>query len=254
MLDEYEIPLLIVYAHRPCPDYFEPFSASVGRTINCEGVFDIRYWIHKGNVHENMANSLKSVRNRRYVGYLDEDIQFLDKNWIWTLIQDLKDNPNLASVATAQVKDEAAKFDYELYLEHEGTNKHGKLELVKWYPAHACVTDMSRVPDVVPDTKIPGSKGMSDVDYCLQMRKAGFDVAIDSRVVVYHPHKLFEDSARKGLANPTIADEQEIFPQQVLYMWKKWGEMYKELTTGFNDQWLPRIRAAFEKEGIACPW
>lgn len=247
-----DIPELLVYAHREEPEYFGPCFESIARTT--PGTVRVLKFINKAGVHENMKLVL-DLSTSRYPVYVDEDVQFLDYGWLDVLIQDLKDNPTLGAVATAQVKEYEHKYDYEQWAENNPMeSRPNGLEVTKWFPAHVAVIDRARVPLVQADVNIPGIKGMSDLDFCLQIRKAGYDVGIDRRVVVYHPHKLSDENERLKLANPTLADEQLVFPQQVLYMWKKWGTMYSELVNGFNDQWLPRIRAAFEKDGTKCPW
>lgn len=235
-----------IYAHRFEPKYLIPLYESLKETAP---TIPVKLWIAPGNVHQNFSKIMDEAKKEFYI-VLDEDLVFLEAGWVDILIQDLIDNPKLGVVGTGQVKTEGKKFDYEMGL----LEKPVGLTLQKWFPAHVVACHRGRVGEIRPDLAIPGSKGMSDLDYCLQVRKAGWDIGLDDRVVVYHADKPFDDQSRLELQNPTLSQEAAFFPQQVLFMWKKWGEMYKELTLGFNEQWLPRIRQVFAEDGEPCPW
>lgn len=247
-----DIPELAIYAHRPHPEYFK---ASAGSMVSgLTKTTRVLVWISPGSVHENMARAWEAS-SARYFAFVDEDVEFLDQGWLDVLIADLEANPSMAAVATAQVKEEEHKFDYEMWAEnHPMETREAGLQVVKWAPAHVLLVDRSKVPNVTPDVNIPGVKGMSDLDFCLQIRAAGYEVGIDSRVVVYHPHKAFADIERLKLDNPTLGDEQQIFPQQALYMAKKWGTLYTELQPKMNPEWAARVKPLFDKEGLPFPW
>lgn len=247
-----EIPELAVYAHRVHEEYFRAVGGSILATagMTCR----VMLWVSPGSVHENMLRAWQAS-NARYFAFVDEDVEFLDQNWLSVLLNDLKGNPKLGAVATAQVKDEGAKFDYEMWAqEHPITEREFGLEQALWAPAHVLLVDRERVPNVAPDVQIPGVKGMSDLDFCLQVRAAGFAVGIDRRVVVYHPHKAFGEYDRLKLDNPTLEDEQIVFPKQALYMAKKWGKMYTDLQPKMNPEWAARVKPLFDAEGLEFPW
>lgn len=240
---------VVVFTHRHAPDYLGPLYESIGRQTPVDGV-RLQLALKPGSVHSNFARALDMCVTQRWV-VCDEDVVFLTPNWLEKLMQDLDDNPDIGVVGTAQVKTEEGRFDYEAGL----LVPEAKLERVKWMPGHVIAGDRMRTGTIRPDIKIPGVKGMSDVDYCLAIRNAGLEIAIDHSVVVYHPDKAFADSARREMANPTIGEEQEIFPKQVAFMLKKWGTMYQELCpTSWRADMLPKIREECAAIGVECPW
>lgn len=244
-----EIPEIAVFSHRFHKDYFSEFLRSFGATTR--GTYRVLMSVGPGRCLESFDRAL-SQTNARYVIVCDEDIQMLTDDWLSVLLNDLKENPKLAIVSCAQVKTDEEKFDVEMF--GVKVEKPG-VEVVKWCPCHLWLIDRAKIPDVWNDHNLMGIKGMHDVDYCLQVRAKGFEVGIDNRVIVYHPHKPFSDTYRHDLQNPTLSDELAIFPKQVAFMVKKWGKAYLECCPeSWNDQVLPAIRQECTAIGVTCPW
>ncbi|HYC63834.1 MAG TPA: hypothetical protein VEC14_03810, partial [Reyranellaceae bacterium] len=121
-----------------------------------------------------------------------------------------------------------------------------------WVPAYVMLFDRHKLPDLQADHQIPGKKGTTDVDLCLQIRKRGYVVGRHMGVYVYHPHKG-DDAQRRADLTATKAEEEEWFPQQVAYMKQKWGDAYMLALSEYfrrcqpnqkrgeiETQWLPK--------------
>lgn len=206
-----------IYTHRHSP-YLSKLLYSVGKTVT--ETVDIRLLIEPGNVHENMAAIASSVDTEFFV-WLDEDIQFLTDDWLSTLLSHFEDD-TIGMVSCTQVK---KKELIEPTL-RRSSGLRGLTE-VRWTPGHVYVIRTSLLRDgVLPDVKIPGVKGMSDLDLCLQVRDRNFKVVVDERVVVWHPWKPDTDSFRASEQQPSLQEEKDVFPKQRDYMLEKWGDDY----------------------------
>jgi len=165
------------------------------------------------------------LRSRsRYTVFLDEDVEILDNDWLDIAICDLKSVSDLGVVGCREIKDE---FERALYRHSRNVllaTLTEPLAFATWVPAYVMVFDRSRCAALAADENIPGAKGMTDVDMCLQIRTHGLRVGIDHRVCVYHPHKRPQDRGGNGV--PTKAEELAWFDAQRAYMTEKWGDMY----------------------------
>jgi hypothetical protein len=155
---------------------------------------------------------------------MDEDIVLLHDDWFERLEEDLLDDPKLAIVGCAEIKEPTDDWPIP------------SLRRVPWIAAYLIAVDRKKLPWASYDENMPGLLGMTDVDLCLQARNAGYDVGCDTGVVVLH-QKLPE------LKDPEIHDHRSTFRQnemklQFAYMYEKWGEerFKKFWTTGvFNE-------------------
>lgn len=248
-----EIPTLAIYTHRHHPEFLATCLGSIGRTVrqSCNTLL----WLQPASVHKNMADALDAAGDARYFAWVDEDIEFLDVDWLPELLRNLQENPRLGGVSIEQVKDFDLKCQYEQFAESNPlSTRESNLAVVPWLPAHLLLIDRSRVKKARPDVNVPGTKGMSDLDLCLQIRLLdGLDVAINRNVVCYHPHKPADDSWRRAEKNPTWSEEQVIYPQQVAYMVEKWGSDFVSMFTGFNEFMYQRVREEFDRLGLEWP-
>lgn len=215
-----DIPDIAIWTHRWTP-LLPRCAESV--VAHARGNYNLVIVCEPGTCHQNMNRVLLRSRSR-YTVFLDEDVEILDNGWLDVLLSDLHDAPDLGVVGCREIKDE---FERALY----GHTRNVFLATLKepvafvtWVPAYVMVFDRSRCASLSFDEAIPGAKGMTDVDACLQIRKHGLRVGIDNRVCVYHPHKRPQDRGVNGV--PTKAEELAWFEKQRAYMTEKWGAMY----------------------------
>lgn len=233
-----ETPELLVYTHRHS-DWLPKLMESLARTVTVP--YRVHTLIQPGSVHQNMQRVLEMApSDSRFVCWLDEDIQFLDKDWLQCLLEQFQD-PQVGMVGTAQVKTAEQLFDYEMF-EKRGTELPNTPIEVDWLPAHCIMLDRSRVKSLYADVNMPGIKGMSDVDICMQVRSQGLKIILDERVVVYHPWK-------PDVENPSA----DVFPEQVCYMLQKWGDLYGKISGPYVEPVQSRIVQMAEERGIVVP-
>ena len=213
-----DIPEVAIWTHRWSP-FIGKCAASVAR--HTRGSYSLLVVCEPGTCHENMNRVLARSRSR-YVVFLDEDVEILTHGWLDRLVRDLAQDERLGAVGCAEVKDGFARA---LYLNGARRAQGGLVERT-WIPAYVMAFDRVRYPLLRFDERIPGDKGMTDVDACLQLRRHGFKVACDRRVVVYHPHKTPAQRGKDGV--PTQEDELAWFSAQRAYMTEKWGSLYTD--------------------------
>ena len=176
-----------------------------------------------GNCHENM-NRVLARSHGRYLVFLDEDVEILDDDWLSLLVSDLVAYSDLGVVGCREAKDEFQRAFYRQDRAKALSEFPTGLSFTTWIPAFVMVFDRQRYPTLHFDENIPGDKGMTDVDACLQLRQHGLRVAVDNRLAVYHPSRLEADRGRNGV--PKKEDELAWFEKQRDYMAAKWGETY----------------------------
>lgn len=247
-----EIVDLAVYTHR-WSDYLPECLESIAKTTR--GNYNIIIVDQPGSVHENMLRAWNRG-SERFFCFIDEDVQFLAPGWLDALLEDFEKDDELGALGVGQFKEEAYAFDYQMAFP-EGKYVYELepiLQYKLWVPAHVLLVDRDkkRIEDCAPDLNIPGIKGMSDLDFCLQVTAARYKVAEDHRVVVLHPWKKQTEEWLENIQNPTVAEEQDVFPKQVAYMLKKWGKHYADLYNVWNSHWAALVRKELDKQGI--PW
>lgn len=244
-----EIPEIVCFSHRFHKDYFSTLLRSIAETVT--GTYRILMSVAPGRCLESQNRALRQSVGR-YIFICDEDIEFLDSGWMDILIRDLDENPRLAIVGAGQLKTEGERFDYT-----NGIWNPARVGLVvkPWQPCHLWAIDRAKIPDVCNDDSLPGVKGMHDAELCFQVRDLGFEIASDDRVVVYHPHKQMSDESRQDLQNPTLSEELDVYPRQILFMVKKWPQYYQEVAPKeFRPDVTAAIRKVFAQDGTPCPW
>lgn len=214
MMTEVEI---VIYTHRWSALQVEAITSIALRTMS-----NIKYSIivqqEPVSAHENMARAWKRV-SAPYVVYLDEDVQVLQPRWLESLVKVLKERKDIGVLGTEQTRsnlDLVPQLSDDLYVKKE-----------KWIPGHVMAFDRTKVPDLAFDTNIPGRCGMTDLDACLQVRKAGYLVSVLPQVVVYHPMRD-DDRTRKIEGRPLISEMKSWYLDQHIYMLSKWGDFYRD--------------------------
>ena len=234
-----------VYTHR-WSDHLPELLESIGDTVQ-ETNYNVITHIQPGSVHLNMKRVLQR-RISRYFAFLDEDIVFRQPGWLEALLEHFED-PEVGAVTCAQDKNSPWNIPEQDPRQH---SREENTDTLLWAPGHVVLVDFDRVSPV-PDEGIPGVKGMSDVDFCLQITAGGYKLNYDRRVCVYHPHKPEASLDRELDENPTIEEELEVFPKQVAYMVSKWGQHYSDLFAGFAGQFRETVREEFDRQGISWP-
>ncbi|MFH0962963.1 MAG: glycosyltransferase [Planctomycetota bacterium] len=211
-----DVPDIAVWTHRWSPLLVRCVESVARRT---RGSYNLIVVCEPGNCHRNMNRVLARSRSR-YLVFLDEDVEILDDSWLDRLLEDLRDHDGLGVVGCREIKDPFARA---LYLDRPDlvlAAPPAPLDFVSWIPAYCMCLDRGRFPTLSFDERIPGDKGMTDVDACLQLRSHGLSVARDNRFAVYHPAKSASERMR------CAAREFEWFRAQRDYMTSKWGDLY----------------------------
>lgn len=189
------------------------------------GDYQFHLMIHPASCHVNM-NRAYHLGTARYVCLLDEDVEIITPDWIWHLLQVIESDPTVGVVNCAEVK---TPTDRENWIRAAG---HAPLTNavrdIPWAPAYVTLYDRERTPWLEFDEEIPGRKGMSDLDACLQLKAHGFRSVRHQGIAVYHPHKGDEEQRRRDQTT-TKQEELDCFRAQVEYMTRKWGDAFTEV-------------------------
>lgn len=211
---------LVMWAHRK-----HPIQQKLRDSVEAltSGDFAYHEMIFPANCHVNQNRAFRTG-SARYVCLLDEDVQIIQKDWIWHLI-DAMHQPKAGILNCCEVKTLEKRDDWI------DTFAHAPVPTVcfeiPWAPAYVSLFDRERTPDLLWDEKIPGRKGMSDVDISLRVRDLGLKCYRHLAVCVYHPDKG-DEQQRAALETTSKQEELDCFPAQHEYMVKKWGERYLE--------------------------
>jgi hypothetical protein len=212
---------LVMWAHRRHPIQ-EKLKASVEALTS--GDFAYHEMIFPANCHVNQNRAFRTGE-ARYVCILDEDVQVIQREWIWHLIEVMEKDPKAGIVNCTEVKTLADRDRWIHAFAQEPVVS--ATQWIPWAPAYVSLFDRERTPDLTWDEQIPGRKGMSDVDISLCVRELGLRCVRHLGVCVYHPDKGDED-ARRALETTSKREELDVFPAQHEYMVKKWGRKYLE--------------------------
>jgi len=168
----------------------------------------------KGSAHVNLNRVLEAAQ-ARYLVILDEDSALTQDDWADSFLETVG-RPEVGLVGAFQ------KRSY--YQEPPDQNLH----IVPWTPGYFMGFDREKIPHCRFDESIPGLNGMTDVDFCLQVRQ--FDplqIVQDYRIGIYHPQRD-EDEIRAVEERPTVKQQAAWYHDQMEYMRHKWGP-------GFDD-------------------
>ena len=219
-----EIPQVGIFMHR-VGEMHRQQLASLANT-RCD--FDLLYRIGPGTAHANINHIIRRATSK-YLAICDDDVEFLDSEWLTTLISVLKENPRAGMVVPVELKEKAQR---DAYVEHgwcEAIPKPGyDIAELSWLPGFVMVFDRERTPNIMADENIPGVSQMSDLDLSLQVRSEGYQCLLTSRTAVYHPHKPSDYTWRKQWQIVSANDLGPLHEQQSNYMLQKWGSFYQE--------------------------
>lgn len=194
--------------------------------------FRLEYIYEKGTAHANINKVLDRCQTR-YCVICDDDVIFLDDNWLSTLLKTIEANEQIGMLVPVEIKTPELRDDY---LKNGWGGQVVKPDFdmyqMSWLPGYVMVFDLERVPELRADENIPGPSGMSDLDLSLQVRSAGYKCIWTTRTVVYHPIKPLDVDWRQKW---DIVQEHELpalHQQQVAYMRTKWGPFYEDAVRG----------------------
>lgn len=212
------IPDLAIYTHRwsgwqvRCAEsIFDHTKRSFNLILVCE----------PGSCHQNMNRALRRSTSR-YLCLIDEDVCIHQDHWLDVLLDTLATKPKAAVVGCPDVK-EFDDLGHALLM----AQPDASIEEVRWLPAHVLMFDREKIPDLCFDEAIPGQMCMTDLDACLQATSRGLKVYRDNRTVVYHPMRN-DPETRRAEQRPTCEEQERWFPEQLVYMEKKWGELFRQ--------------------------
>jgi len=230
-----DVPEILMFMKQVKP-WYTKMLASVAAT--CQHPFTIHIQYDTEATAFKACNDAIKRSTSRYVCICDDDVEFLEVNWLLELVSLLKRFDNLACVVPYEIKNETdlARF-HEVgrknYLGHSD-----RLIFLTWVAGYVSLFDREKVPHIYCDEGLPGKYGMSDMDLCLQVRDAGYDVGLTTSTIVAHLLKPLDPAFRDKYG---IAQEGDttMHEQHVNYMASKWGQMflesYRPKALGFVD-------------------
>lgn len=214
---------VVLWAHRKHPIQ-GTCRESVLRLTS--GDYAYHEMIEPGTCHQNM-NRAYHTGSARFVCLLDEDVEILNQDWVWHLVKAMRADESIGVLNTLEVK---TADERRTWIDSCGLSPLTSLiRTIPWAPAYVTLYDRERTPWLVFDERIPGRKGMSDLDASLQITKGhGLRCRRHMGIAVYHPHKP-DEQGRLALGTTTKQEELDCFPAQRQYMVEKWGPAYLEV-------------------------
>jgi len=211
----------VVFAHRPHISQSKVIE-SLARYYN--GTVKVTVLRTPGTCQENCNRAL-DLATSPTICLLDEDIEFVEPI-IDPMLEAFDRYPNLGVLGCTEAKaQDVLEAILKVPIENRGSSP---ITLAKWTPTYVSMVRRDRIGNCRFDERIPGAKGMGDLDFCLQVRQnAAREVGFYSGVV-YHPDKSSDDVARAKEGFTTLALEHSWYPAQAAYMREKWGRIYEQ--------------------------
>lgn len=207
---------IIVYSHRPHPWQAE-FAESLYRMVpQTTRLTIIR---EPGTAAQNSNRALEACQSR-YLFLCDEDVLICQRGWVEAMLEMTRlPDFGVGSCLEVPTRAEAAKLPPEASV----TGPFAKMNGVAGY---VFLFDMQRMAGLRYDEAIPGGKGMSDTDICLQARLyRGLGVYRNEGAWVVHQAKPFDAKPRleAGFSSTIEQEVSEWWPAQCRYMDRRWG-------------------------------
>lgn len=204
----------VVFSHRPHPEQARLAEALVRTTAHTVRLTVLR---EPGTAHQNMNRALDIAGRTRYVFLMDEDAIPLQPGWVPAMLSTIgRGDAGLVGCRDARTPEEvteAVKVGVQ----------PGPVEAVQWLPGYVMLVDRQRTAGLRIDEAIPGRLGMSDKDFCLQIRARGLRIYKHLGVVVEHLDKPPDDVIRKARDVSLFSENLANFELQVAYMNQKYG-------------------------------
>jgi hypothetical protein len=205
----------IVYSHRPHPWQAE-FAESLFRVVPQTTRLTI---IREPGTAAQNSNRALDIATARYLFLCDEDVLFFQEGWLEAMLGMTKlPDFGLGSCREVPNRERAAAEPQRAEL--------GPVHKMNGMAGYVFLFDMQRMAGLRLDEGIPGGKGMSDTDICLQARLLrGLGVYRNEGACIVHQAKPLEAGPRLA-AGFTSTIEQEVrewWPEQCRYMDRKYG-------------------------------
>ena len=164
-----------VFTHRTT--YLSPLLESIQKFLSH---IQMIVKVADGGINVNMERLRQDFlrTDKRFWVFLDDDIQFLDGEIIYTAVSRLLAN-KWGAIGVYSTFDP----DYVL----EPTDAY-ECQEVGWIPGYFILVDSHRVGHITPDMELPHENTAVDTSYSMAIRIAGYKLGISSSVV-YHQYK-----------------------------------------------------------------
>jgi glycosyltransferase involved in cell wall biosynthesis len=173
------------------------------------------------------CNDVIKRSKARYICICDDDVEFIEDNWLLTLINFLQEHKDFGCIVPYELK---STEDIET-LKRVGREQFFatifQYATCNWVAGYVSLFDRDRVPNIYCDERLPGRYGMSDVDLALQVRDAGFLVGVTTDTTVAHLYKKGDAAILEPLG-VHMNDNNEMHKKHVDYMTQKWGKFYTD--------------------------
>ncbi len=214
-----------IFMRRVGPDHAMQMASLAERTKRS---FVLQYIYEEGTAHANINKVIDNC-NTRYCCICDDDVEFLDDNWLDTLLNTLKSNNEVGAIVPIEIKTEEQRQSYKANgWNPEVIRPQPLLRECGWLPGYVFLFDRKRTPELRADEGIPGPSGMSDLDLSLQVRAAGYKCVLTAETVVFHRIKPLDPEWREKYDIVQEFELSSLNAQQVAYMRKKWGSFFLE--------------------------
>lgn len=162
----------------------------------------------------------------RWMCILDDDCIILQDHWLDLLIEILEKHDDVALISCVEIKDAESLKKFQENPENFWPSDLVTTVELNWAAGYLHLFDREKVPDLLADEQIPGSYGMSDTDFCFQIKRFGYKLARTTKTVVYHPWKITDPEWRDKYSMVREEDELTQYNLQDAYMTEKWGVDY----------------------------
>lgn len=177
-----------------------------------------------GSAHVNL-NRVLERSSARHLVILDEDASLTNEDWLDNFLLTIeKDRVGLVGA-------------YQKRTAYQQPPDQ-KIHVVPWTPGYFMGIDREKLPELRFDEAIPGANGMTDVDFCLQIRQLQLEIVQDYRIQVLHPQRD-EDDIRAVEQRPTCKQQAIWYHDQMEYMRHKWGPNFDSFVRSYFGASLP---------------
>ncbi len=218
-----EIPEILMFMRQVRP-WYRTMLSTIAET--CKHPFTLHVQYDDSTAFK-ACNDVIKRSTSRYICICDDDVEFIEDNWLLTLIKFLKEHEEFGCIVPYELK---TREDIET-LKRVGREQFFatvfRYATCNWVAGYVSLFDRERVPHIYCDEGLPGRYGMSDVDLSLQVRDAGFLVGVTTDATVAHLYKKGDPTILQSFGVHMNYDI-EMHNKHVEYMTQKWGKFYTD--------------------------
>jgi len=219
-----DIPDIVMFMRRVNYTYPDQL-ASLART--CLHPYNLLVQYDEDSTSFEAINRCLKRSKSRYVCICDDDLEFIDENWLPKLIEVMQQHEDIGMLVPIEFKKPEEVEAWRSLGSEELQSRHHWVTSVSWAAGYVMLFDRERTPWIHMDENIPGRVQMSDLDMSLQVRDAGYNVAITAATVVHHIPKPQTPEYIEQYGDWGV-EQTKFYDEQCAYMEHKWGNFWHE--------------------------